>query len=414
LTAAAVEKRVRAGGLLAEGRRVLVLLSGGRDSMCLLDLATRISGQVRALHVNYGLREDAGADEALCREVCAQLGVPLTVRHAPREQGGAPRNLQAWARERRYGLAVEHADGDDVATGHTADDQVETVLYRLASSPGRRALLGMPGRREHLIRPLLEVTRAQTTAYCVERGVAYVDDPTNESGRFARNRVRARLIAALRDIHPAADANILRTLEILRDEAAVLDEVLDEVRTDDVERLRELPAALQRLLLGPRAAEILALESGALDLGGGERAVIEHGRVRTTREPPPESPAPAELPVPGSARFGAGRVTAEPVAGGTRVSDGVLDADALATEALGRRLEVRAWRPGDRMRPLGLGGSRSLQDLFTDRKVPRERRRVLPVVVSGDEIAWVPGVATGERFKVTGATRARVRLAWHP
>jgi tRNA(Ile)-lysidine synthase len=110
--------------------------------------------------------------------------------------------------------------------------------------------------------------------------------------------------------------------------------------------------------------------------------------------------------VPGRIPYGAGALRAER-GPDLPPGDGVLDADALATP-----LEVRPWRAGDRMRPLGLDGTRRLQDLFTDRKVPRERRRALPVVLSAGEIAWVPGVATGERFRVTPATRARARLSW--
>ena len=117
---------------------------------------------------------------------------------------------------------------------------------------------------------------------------------------------------------------------------------------------------------------------------------------------------PARLAIPGRAAFAGGELTCE-VGAELALADGTLDLDALAAP-----LEVRPWRPGDRMRPLGLGGSRSLQDLFTDRKVPRARSERLPVVVSGGEIAWVPGVATGERFRVGEDTRRRARLAWHP
>jgi tRNA(Ile)-lysidine synthase len=403
---------------LQDGRPVLVLLSGGRDSVCLLDVAVRISGAVQALHVNYGLRPSAHADEALCRELCERLGVPLHTHRA-----GAPLgNVQAWAREVRYARALELAAGD-VAAGHTASDQVETVLYRLAASPGRRALLGMRAREGRLVRPLLGVSREETTAYCTERGLPWADDPTNESAAYARNRIRHGLAAALREIHPAAEANLLRTLELLRDEADLLDALAERERTDDLERLRAMPPALARLILGPRAPEILALDAGALDLGAGERAVIEHGRVRITRERARAVADVAALTVPGVAAWGTGRVSAEPVgpdaeeAGpgpgvrGVRgpVADGTLDAAALTAP-----LTVRAWRDGDRMRPLGLGGTKSLQDLFTDRKIARERRRAIPVVLSGEEIAWVPGVATGERFKVTTTTAERVRLRWHP
>src|SRR5712691_1309516 len=124
---------------------VLVLLSGGRDSVCLVDVTVELlgSGSVGALHVNYGLREEADADEAHCRALCARLGVALEVERAPRRPETG--NLQAWARDVRYAAARSRARAREmlVASAHTASDQAETVLYRLAASPGRRALLGM-------------------------------------------------------------------------------------------------------------------------------------------------------------------------------------------------------------------------------------------------------------------------------
>lgn len=432
-----VEARVRAGGLL-HGPTV-VLLSGGRDSVCLLDLAVRLAGPVTALHVNYGLRETASEDEAHCAALCERLGARLEVRRPRRPSTG---NLQAWARDERYAEAerLACAGGAQVAAGHTASDQVETVLYRLAASPGRRALLGMPQRersdgeasgrdRCRLVRPLLTSTREETAAHCAERGLPWREDPSNAEPAFARNRVRHALLPALRAIHPAADANVLRTLATLRDEAAVLDELVEVAAAEpDVTRLAALPPALARLALqaladratggpapavGPRAEEILALGArggtAALDVGGGLRAVVEYGRLRFDRAPERRpDPRPALLPVPGRTAYGGGALTAER-GPDLPLADGVLDADALAPS-----LDVRPWRAGDRMRPLGLGGSRSLQDLFTDRRVPRERRRQVPVVVCAGEIAWVPGVATGERFRVTAATRTRARLAWSP
>jgi tRNA(Ile)-lysidine synthase len=416
----AVEARVRAGGLLEPGRPVVVLLSGGRDSVCLLDLAVRLAGPVTALHLEYGLRDSAAADEAHCAALCERLGVTLEVRRARHPVG----NLQAWARERRYAEAARLAEPLDalVATGHTATDQVETVLYRLAASPGRRALLGMPARDGRLVRPLLTSTREETAAHCRARGLTWREDPTNATPAFARNRVRNQLLPALRSLHPAAEENVLRTLALLRDEAAVLDALVAEaIDPPDVARLAELPPALQRLAVqaladragpapavGARAAEILALGAGGgtatLDVGGGLRAVVEYGRLRFDAAPP-APPAPALLPVPGHTAYGAGELSCEE--GDLPPGDGVLDADAIAAP-----LEVRPWRAGDRMRPLGLGGTRTLQDLFTDRKVPRERRARLPVVISEGEIAWVPGVATGERFRVTAQTRRSVRLRW--
>ena len=129
------------------------------------------------------------------------------------------------------------AGGSLVAAGHTASDQVETVLYRLAAAPGRRALLGMAAREGRLVRPLLDVTREETAAYCAERGLPWRDDPTNASPAFARNRTRHELLPALRGLHPAAEANVLRTLAILRDEA--IGEIL--VQADDLQhRVRAL------------------------------------------------------------------------------------------------------------------------------------------------------------------------------
>ena len=189
--------RVREDGLLAPGRPVLVLLSGGRDSTCLLDLAVRVAGSsaVTALHVNYGIRASADEDERHCHEVCASIGVRLEVHRPARPASG---NLQAWARDERYRAAAEIAvaRGADVAAGHTRTDQVETILYRLASSPSRRALLGMRPREGNLVRPLLGFTREETAAYCVERGLRWREDESNASPAYARNRIRAEVVPA--------------------------------------------------------------------------------------------------------------------------------------------------------------------------------------------------------------------------
>ena len=304
-------EQVQRGGLLALGTPVVAMLSGGRDSVCLLDLAVRLLGpdEVTALHVNYGLRDDSDADEAHCAALCADLGVPIEVERPRRPEG--PGNLQSWARDTRYAAAARLSLADDgaIATGHTADDQVETILYRLASSPSRRALLGMKPRDGRLVRPLLGFTRDQTTAYCEERGLAWRDDPSNEGEGYARNRVRHGLAPALAEIHPAAARNVLRTAELLRDEAEVLDAIVDaEIGangsargTIELERLAALPPALRRLVVQrladgaagrpvPGAAnhadEVAGLRrtgTAMLDLGGGVRAVVERGVLRAER-----------------------------------------------------------------------------------------------------------------------------------
>jgi tRNA(Ile)-lysidine synthase len=306
-----VLERVAADGLLAPGRPAVVMLSGGRDSVCLLDLAVRIAGPqaVRALHVNYRLRPEADEDERFCHS----LGVEVSVIRPGRPAGG---NLQAWAREVRYAAAAELAGGDDIAAGHTATDQVETILYRLASSPSRRALLGMRPRDGSLIRPLLGLTREETAAYCRQRGLSWREDATNDGDRYARGRVRGAVVPALRSVHPAAEANLLALSAVLRDEAEVLDALVDEVLGGadavSVQRLRALPPALGRLIVqrladravgglapgaGRRLQEICALDNGsALDLPHGVRAVVGAGMLRMTRTPPMHAVRPRSSP----------------------------------------------------------------------------------------------------------------------
>lgn len=298
-----VFEQVQAGALLVSARPVVILFSGGRDSTCLLDLAVRIAGAefATALHLNYGLRDAAEADERHAVELCAQIGVELEIRRPRRPQTG---NLQAWARQARYRAAAELAEprDADVAAGHTATDQVETILYRLASSPSRRALLGMRPRDGRLVRPLLGVTRAQTAAYCESRGLTWREDATNTSDAYARGRIRVRLLPALEAIHPAAAENVLALAETLRDEAAVLDALVDEAlggrKEIELARLRALPPALQRLVLqrladaaanrpapgtARRAPEVAGMGDNAmLDLPHGVRAVASGGVLRFT------------------------------------------------------------------------------------------------------------------------------------
>ena len=421
--------RVREEGLLAPGRDVFVLVSGGRDSTCLLDVAVRVTGAsaVTALHVNYGIRESAAEDDRHCHALCASLGVDLEVRRPTRPPSSG--NVQAWAREVRYREALELARGADVAAGHTRTDQVETILYRLASSPSRRALLGMRPRDGSLVRPLLGFTREETAAYCVERGLEWREDETNASGAYARNRIRSGLVPALRAVHPAAEDNVLAVARILRDEAEVLDALVGQVLGGgghvSLATLRALPPALRRLVIqrladeaaggfapgaASRAGEIAALSdrgTALLDVGNGLRAVAQYGELRFELLcGGPVAPEPARLGIPGNVSFGAREVRCE-------LSEPALEAGVLDRGALGEELLVRSWRPGDRIAPLGLGGTKSLQDLFTARRVPRLERAAVPVVEAGGEIAWVAGVATSERFKVTPATREAVRLTCH-
>jgi tRNA(Ile)-lysidine synthase len=287
----------------------IVLFSGGGDSTALLLAMSRFydPAALVALHFNYALRGDSSnADEVFCREFCARLGVPLEVRKAPEFRGG---NLQDWARDLRYEaaeeLASERGPETVIAVAHNADDQAETILYRLFASPGRRALQGIPERRGRIVRPLLHVRRAELREWLTEQGEAWREDASNDDTKFARVRAR-KLLADAESLHPAAIANLLQTAEDLRTEgaelSAVVDGLTDGLTTEegdlDLDGLAELPPALGGAVLRryveerrpvpvPKAARVL---EEALRLGRsgearelqveGARIAIQRGRAR--------------------------------------------------------------------------------------------------------------------------------------
>lgn len=430
---------------------LLVMLSGGGDSVALLDIAVAARGcvQVEAVHVNYGLRGDAGLDQLHCEQLCESLGVKLHVHHAQLPPGS---NLQAKARSERYGVARELARArglDWIATAHTADDQAETVLYRLLSSPGRRALRGMAASNDNVIRPLLDVRRRDLRAYLAERGLGWREDSSNEDPRFARALVR-RALGDLEHVHPAAVANINTTAELMRTEEdavlALVREKLEALRAADgtlpVDELAKLHPSVVALILRElaeqvagrlvpvstrRVADMFALSSRGgtrrLDLGGGAVAELAYGRLRVSGElngGPTLGSASAEyapLPVPGTHEYYGWQISAETIGGFAAGEESDESTEALTielklTDAAARQLSVRGRRPGDRLRPLGLGGSKSLQDVFVDRKIPRGLRDRYPVICCGDEIVWVPGVVVGEsvaELPKPGIAAARAR-----
>ena len=426
-------------GLVDRDSSGVALCSGGADSAALAaGLAGHCgAGRVVAIHLNYGLRDDSGLDQAACERLCELLGIELVAERVRLPGSG---NVQARARDARY-TAAEALRADRglawVATGHTRSDLAETIIYRLASSPGTRGLLGLPARRGAIVRPLLEIGRAEVRERVREANLPYRDDPSNEAADYARNRIRAEVLPVLEEIAPAVERTIAVTRAELAEEAEALEAVVaaelersgaNVADAISVEQLRRLGPALRRLVLramaeraagGPvplgraRAAEVLRLggdpEGGAIELGGGVEARIEHGLVRFAAGDEPEA-GEALLPVPGSCRWGRWEVRATLAEEPPRPVGP--EAAFLDPEAIASPLVVRSWREGDRIRPLGLGGSKSLQDVFTDRKVPRSLRRTLPLVTSGGRIAWVAGVAVSEEFAAApGAARAAVLSA---
>jgi tRNA(Ile)-lysidine synthase len=431
---------VAASGLIGRDSDGVAMLSGGADSACLTDALVRICGpqSVAAIHVNYGLTEDAARAEEAARALCAKLRIDLHIER-PSIEGG---NLQGRARALRYEAAERlrsRLRADWIATGHTRTDVAETLLYRLAVSPGSRALLGLGERQGWVVRPMLAVPRERTRRIASEAGLPFADDPSNALPLFARNRIRGEVVPVLEEIGPEFERNVAETRAELAEEAelirALAGEAIEAAGSAGGapirhEELAMMAPALRRAVLTAmaeaaaggrsvrigraRAGEITRLaadpEGGTVELGRGLTAIAEAGTVRFATEGELPRPEPVRLAIPGRARYGDWEISAV-LAPGDLEPDGP-DLATLDAEQLGGEVEIRCWREGDRIRPLGLDGTKTLQDLFTDKGVPRSLRHRLPVLVAGERIAWVAGVAVSDEFRLSqGSTRSAVITA---
>jgi tRNA(Ile)-lysidine synthase len=307
-----IEGHIRRHDLIPPEGDVVCLVSGGADSTCLWHALGTLGYRVSALHVDHGLRgEESNEDARFCRDLMGAAILTAGLAEPPARSEAALRELRYRLTEGR-GLR---------ATGHTASDQVETVLYRLVSSGNTK---GIRVRREDgVVRPLLGIWRQETEAYCRAAGLPFRTDSTNSD--TMRGLIRDQILPLLRQLHPGADANLL---------------ALAGTRP-------LLPRALEESL-----AALLADHSGTrtADLGRGIRAVREYDRLRLE----------------GSVRWGPW---------------------TLASDRPG--LEVRGRRPGDRL----AGRRKKVQDLLVDAKVPRGERDDWPLVVCGDDVVCVPGIA---------------------
>lgn len=440
---------VAEGGMVDPRSTGVVMVSGGADSACAAAALTGVCGPdaVSAIHVNYALRLDSDRDEQAARALCAKLRIDLHVERPDLPEG----NVQARAREARYAAAERlrsRLGCDWIATGHNRTDLAETVLYRLAVSPGTRPLLGLAPRNGRVVRPLHSLSRTETRASAAEAALPFVDDSTNSSPRYARNRIRSEVLPVLAEIGPEVERNIAATHAELHEEADLLAGLVIEaleragagegaveieatelawmgpgLRRLALRELAERAAGARTPLSRGRAAQIHRLashpEGGLVELGGGLVARCESGRVRFLSETlsdegtPVDALQPVRMDVPGRARFGDWELIAEICTDPLQPAGPELA--TLDAAALGSHVEIRAWRSGDRIRPLGLGGSKSLQDLFTDRGVPRSERARVPVLTAGGRVAWVAGVAVSEEFRLgarsVGAAVIRLRPA---
>jgi tRNA(Ile)-lysidine synthase len=319
---ARIEKHIRRRNLIPAGGDVTCLVSSGADSTCLWHALRELGYRVSALHVNHRLRgRESDEDARFCRELMAADVVEAS-----------PARTEAELREIRYSYASDRLR----ATGHTATDQVETVLYRLVSSGASTGIKA--AREDGVVRPLLPLWRDETQEYCRLEGLPYRLDATNADTK--RGLIRDEILPRLRQLHPAAERNLLALAE---------------------ERPR-LPRQLEDALLS-----LLASREGSkrIDLGSGLQAVREYDSVWLERGPVALS---------------------EPIRWGAWTIESDLEG-----------LHVRGWRAGDRL----AGRRKKIQDVFVDAKVPRSERDAWPLVVRGDDVVAVPGLveATGVRAR---------------
>jgi tRNA(Ile)-lysidine synthase len=404
-------RTIREHSLCAPGDRVLVAVSGGPDSTALLHalrvVAPRLGLRLEAATVDHGLRPESAAEAALVVERCRALGIAChRVLVDVRAARGRHVSWQDAARRARLGaLEVVAAERGctRVALAHTADDQAETVLFRIVRGTGVAGLAGIPYQRGRLIRPLLDVRRTEVLRYLQRRRLPFIEDPSNADRRFARARVRHEWIPWLARENP----RLVEALLALAADARLV--VAGVPRTPGIGTTwsRRAAATVARLAAEAAGTRWVSVPGGEVEVSYG--AVSTRAAARRIRSPP--SPV-IEVAASGTYRVGAGG--ALEVTWGTGALPQGAGAAAFDVEGLALPLFLRAPRPGDRMRPRGGRGSRKLSDLLIDAKIARPRRADLPVLVAADgAILFVPGLRPAEAGRPTAQTRRWIQVQPH-
>ncbi|HET7910172.1 MAG TPA: tRNA lysidine(34) synthetase TilS [Nitrospira sp.] len=446
--------------LFRPGQHLLVAVSGGPDSIALLSLLIRLAPswhlKLTAVHFNYGLRgSESDADEAFVSTYCHANNIPLVIRRPIITKQRRASSLQSLARRARYEAMKSLArdlGADRIVTGHTANDQAETVLLWLLRGAGLTGLTGMPVIREHIVvRPLLKTTRQDILSYLDQQGLSYRQDSSNLTRLYRRNRIRHDLLPVMEEITPGIVRRLERQADILRADDAYLKEVVDGLYRSlitvdangkqrfDCEAVTALPVALKRRLLRQiltvsdpdrRAPAVRVVDGLLRALSGnatsfrialrgtdvirdrqwvlvmkrhGRHEALDHRASRATSDPVPLA-VPSTVYWPGTRQEihvqEMTRQAAEPWLRRRTRECAVFDRARLSAP-----LMLRAWRAGDRIEPKGMGGkSKKLQDFFTDSKLSREERSRIPLLVAPEGILWVVGRRENERFVARKST----------
>jgi tRNA(Ile)-lysidine synthase len=458
---------------LKEDDLVVVAVSGGPDSLCLLDALHRMGQPLAAAHFDHGLRADAAEDARAVQAEAERRGVAFVTRQVDVAAYARAEklSLEEAARAARYAFLFESAarlGAAAVATGHTADDQAETVLMHLLRGAGLSGLRGMAYRSLPnpwsetiaLVRPLLGTWRKEIEGYIRERNLRPLTDSTNAETRFYRNRLRLETLPYLDGLVPGVRQRLVRMAALLEDEDALLSEMAQDAFAAclplrapgrlslEAGQLRRQPAALQRRVLrmaiaalrpGLRDIDAAAVEAarafvaaptrtGQRDLTANLMLRMEGERLAVIdtllpEEPPPDLPQIAgrvALPIPGQVRLPGGwRVSVERLPATpelVRQAQGNSDrwTAYLDPAGLPGELSLQPPQAGQRFAPLGLGGAtQKLSDAFINHKIPREARKGWPVLMAGAEAAWLAGVRISEKVKVRQGTveMIKIRLA---
>ena len=449
-----VLRTVRMHRMVSHGGRVLVALSGGADSIAMLHLlreleTTGVLTIAGVAHFNHRLRGAAAdADERFCRDVAASLDLPIEVdstdvRGLAAAEG---RSLEDAARTARYAFleaAADRLEAEAIAVGHSVEDQAETFLLRLLRGAGPRGLAGIRPRTGRVVRPLIEISRQELRDYVQERQLAFREDESNADLSIARNAVRHRLLPVLQAFSPSVADVLAREADIAREDEDFLSQTAIDLASSivlDTKHGIEVEIESVRVLHPALASRVVR---EALDRAApGQFFGRDHIRSTLTLMDAPVNGAGAALSLPGlSVRREGGRL----VFGGSRLEpfsnsfqfplsipgevalpgwtvsaqaesekgDRSFSAAAVSVAAVMKLpLVVRSRKPGDRFRPLGMGGQgRKLQDFLVDRKVSRSERDTLPLVVdSDDRIVWVVGQSVAEDFRVTDTSQGVILL----
>jgi tRNA(Ile)-lysidine synthase len=439
---------IAANGLIIPGQHVAIAVSGGIDSIVLLDLLSQLREEwkltLSVLHVNHTLRGKASsADEQFVRSRCAVYKIPVYVLTCATQQLARRKtvSIQVAARDARYQFFSRERKkikADIVVTAHTADDVAETVLLNLFRGTGIDGLAGIPVRREDIpaVRPLLFATRKEIIAYAAVRKLRHREDATNATDKYARNFVRHRIIApVVKNLQPAAVEHIAAAAGIVRSASEVLDERVNKavekavlkdqsgisIRLAGLKRLPEyvrhmvLHRSLQESGIEPSATRIAALRD-LVTRQAGSRFQCGAWTIERTADflhfqrKSPRQARQLFLKNGGSVLFGNQILTAQMELGvpGCFEKDGRTEyVDAAQVKF---PLVVRSWQAGDRFVPLGMTSGKKVSDFFVDAKIAGGTKATVPVILSGDGILWIAGYRIDNRYKITKQTRSVIRL----